>query len=213
MLRCCITARGMLWGRGMLRSCTTARGILWGRGMLRSCITARGILWGRGMLRSCITARGILWGRGMLRCCIAAGGILWGRGVLRCCDTARGALLACGLIALPPGFTLRAVGRPAPKWFAVRLTGPPARLALTTFGPENAPGLGVAATAGAPWFTDANCARSCRAICTCCRCAGAGGSWRNLAAAICVAVGRALMPPGPPLKLTLVIVVLATDLL
>src|SRR5882724_867254 len=47
------------------------------------------------------------------------------------------------------------------------LYGPPASLVFTAPLSLNPPGLGVAATAGAPWLTDAHCCLSVRAVLSC----------------------------------------------
>ena len=79
----------------------------------------------------------------------------------------------------------------------------------------NAPGLGVAATPGVPWFKDARCSGLVRAACSCCVYAATGGMCLSRATDSCCDVGRALMPPLPPLWLTrlMVVVLLITVVL
>lgn len=64
------------------------------------------------------------------------------------------------------------------------------------------PGRLVAATAGCPWFTLAESDLSAAAACSCCVCSAVGGVWCARPAASSAAVGRAWVPPLPPLKLT-----------
>ena len=91
-----------------------------------------------------------------------------------------------------------------------RMVGAPALRAGTTPAPVNAAGRLVAAIAGRPWFTEAN--NSWLRW----RPAGAASArqWAACAAhadtRAAAAVGRALMPPWPPLKLTWVVVLLMT---
>ena len=71
--------------------------------------------------------------------------------------------------------------------------------AATTPAPWKAVGLGVAATSGRPWFTDAHCARSLRASSSCWVCTEVALICRSRAAASWAALGLAVMPPWPPL--------------
>lgn len=76
-------------------------------------------------------------------------------------------------------------------------------LAATTPLPVNSPGLEVAATAGLPWFSEARRLLSELAVRSCWNCAGAAATCCSCAAASSSRVGRAVVPPLPPLKLTL----------
>src|SRR5580658_3090052 len=110
--------------------------------------------------------------------------------------------------AFPPAVLREAVVllacRRAPAaGFSVPRVGPPlfrpTRLAGAASCPLNAAGVGVANTVGRPWFTDANCARFVLADRRSCDCAAVGPARRSCAAANSAAVGRALVPPLPPL--------------
>src|SRR5665213_3127324 len=98
--------------------------------------------------------------------------------------------------ALAP-FALCGVGCVA----ALARFGPSPR-AATVPGPVNWPGRLVAAIGGAPWFCRADSVGVERAAVKCCVCADVTGAWESRAATCSVAVGRAAMPPRPPLKLT-----------
>ena len=102
-------------------------------------------------------------------------------------------------VAVRAGLAL--VGRAALFAAAGRVAGTftGAFLAATTPAPLNAPGLAVAAIGGFPWFSEANRERSWLAACSCCVCALVAAMCRSLAAASCCAVGRAVIPPVPPL--------------
>src|SRR5258706_13752974 len=63
----------------------------------------------------------------------------------------------------------------------------------------SSPGLAVAATPGLPRFTDANCERFALAARSCCICSGLAEVCGARAAACSAGVGRAAVPPGPPL--------------
>jgi len=65
--------------------------------------------------------------------------------------------------------------------------------------PENFPGRSVAATAGRPLFTEANCARSALAACSCWTCNEVTAMCRSRFATSSADDARALMPPFPPL--------------
>jgi hypothetical protein len=90
-------------------------------------------------------------------------------------------------------------GRGGLTWLSGTLYGAPARLAAMTPRPLNSAGFGVAAIGGRPWFTDASSSRFVPAACSCCLCSEVGGTCRWRAAACCSGVGRAVIPPGPPL--------------
>ena len=83
----------------------------------------------------------------------------------------------------------------------------------TTPCPEKSPGLDVAAMAGLPWLTDANSERFVLAACTCCVCVVVGGMCCSCAQVSSCAVGLAIVPPVPPLKLTRVTATLSTTVL
>ena len=55
----------------------------------------------------------------------------------------------------------------------------------------------IAATPGLPWFTDAICLRSARAMFWCDVWAAVGWMCRSRMAAVSAVFGRALIPPGP----------------
>jgi len=79
-----------------------------------------------------------------------------------------------------------------------RLTLPDDLAAITPF-PLNTPALALAATAGCPWFTEANCERFVLAVCSWCVCSAVGCTWFSLAAACSAALGFVVVPPLPPL--------------
>src|SRR5215831_3766914 len=69
----------------------------------------------------------------------------------------------------------------------------------TTPGPRKTPGFGVAATGGFPWFAEAWNSRLFLAVCCCCICIGVACRCASRATAISAEVGRAVLPPFPPL--------------
>jgi len=75
----------------------------------------------------------------------------------------------------------------------------PAAVAGTAPRPENSLGRAVAATAGRPLFTEANCARLALAVCSCWTCNEVAVMCRSRFATISTDVARALIPPVPPL--------------
>ena len=92
-----------------------------------------------------------------------------------------------------------------PVGFAVGTAGDDfSSRAATTPLPVNSPGLVVAAIAGRPWFSDASRALLALAVRSCWSCAGMAATCCSCAAASSSGVGRAVVPPLPPLKLTLI---------
>jgi len=69
----------------------------------------------------------------------------------------------------------------------------------TTPGPRKTPGFGVAATGGFPWFAEAWNSWLFLAVCCCCICIGVACRCASRATAISAEVGRAVLPPFPPL--------------
>src|SRR6516162_8642199 len=95
---------------------------------------------------------------------------------------------------VPPGFFAPALGS----------TVVDVSRAATTPLPANSPGLAVAAIAGLPWFSEASSALFSLAVCSCWSCEGTAATCCSWAAACSSCVGRTVVPPDPPLKLTLV---------
>src|SRR6516164_8577839 len=103
-------------------------------------------------------------------------------------------LAPVGFAPIAPGFFT-----PAPGSAVVDVS-----FAATTPLPANSPGLAVAAIAGLPWFSEASSALFSLAVCSCWSCEGTAATCCSWAAACSSCVGRTVVPPDPPLKLTLV---------
>src|SRR5262249_36530099 len=116
--------------------------------------------------------------------------------------------LPCGLALFAPGRgtlfagrapALFAAGFAAPPRFAGGSYGAPASLAATTPRPLNDAGRCVAAIAGRPWFTEALSSRFPRAVVSWRVCSVVALKCFSRAARCSTTVGRASIPPLPPL--------------
>jgi len=97
-----------------------------------------------------------------------------------------------GFVPIDPGFFA-----PAPGSAVVDVS-----FAATTPLPANSPGFAVAAIAGLPWFSDARRALFSLAVRSCWSCEGTAATCGSCVAACSSCVGRTVVPPDPPLKLT-----------
>src|SRR6516162_5622389 len=117
----------------------------------------------------------------------------------------------------PPGFVpdgpvpvprssnvLAPVGFVPPGFFAPALGSAVVDVSLAATTPllANSPGLAVAAIVGLPWFSEASRALFSLAVRSCWSCEGTAATCCSCAAACSSCVGRTVVPPDPPLKLT-----------
>ena len=63
-------------------------------------------------------------------------------------------------------------------------------------------GRDIAVVDGWPWLTEASCERSIPAVVWCCVWLAVGWMWFSLAKRCSSTLGARLIPPGPPLKAT-----------
>src|SRR5215471_6178415 len=97
-----------------------------------------------------------------------------------------------GFVPIDPGFFVPALGSAAVD----------VSFAATTPLPANSPGLVVAANVGVPWFSEASRALFSLAVRSCWSCEGTAATCCSCVATCSSCVGRTVVPPDPPLKLT-----------